>query len=338
MKIFLSFLKYHIKALTALAVTDAVFGIIFWLYGLPIEPFIYALVLSAVIIACTAAVDLYFFRLRHKKLEISQSQIDADLSNVPKPENLIEKDMIDLISALYDERRALESEKERTIKQMTEYYTVWAHQMKTPIAAMSLLLQSREEVKKAELSEQLFRIEEYTEMVLTYLRCEGHMSDFVMKQVSLDNVVKQAVRKYRGIFIKKGIVLEYENHGEGETLGYVITDEKWLTFVLEQLLSNALKYTEKGKISIYCAENIFGPKAQAPSAKILCIEDTGIGIAPEDIPRVTECGFTGYNGHADRKSTGIGLYLCKQIMTRLGFSMWIESEVGVGTRVYLQLG
>lgn len=108
----------------------------------------------------------------------------------------------------------------------------------------------------------------------------------------------------------------------------VLTDEKWLVFVLEQILSNALKYTKSGSIHIYLSPD-------AP--KTLVIEDTGIGIAPEDLPRIFEKGYTGCNGRADKRSTGIGLYLCRQIMEKLSHTIRIESEMGVGTKVYLGL-
>ena len=106
----------------------------------------------------------------------------------------------------------------------------------------------------------------------------------------------------------------------------MLTDEKWLVFVIEQLLSNAIKYTHKGKISIYLLED-----------KKLVIEDTGIGIAKEDIPRIFEKGFTGYNGRTDKKATGLGLYLCKKITTKLSHQIYIESEIGVKTKVILDL-
>ena len=128
-------------------------------------------------------------------------------------------------------------------------------------------------------------------------------------------------RKYSQMFILKKIQLVYT-----PIEMKVLTDEKWLVFVLEQILSNALKYTSTGKISVYT-------KGQ----NCLVIEDTGIGIWPEDLPRVFEKGFTGYNGRKDKKSTGIGLYLCKSVIDKLKHQIWIESEAGKGTKVYLSL-
>lgn len=158
-------------------------------------------------------------------------------------------------------------------------------------------------------------------MVLSYLRLDGGSNDFVLREYNLEPIVRQAVRKYAPLFIRKKISLEL-----GSLPCRVLTDEKWLCFVIEQLLSNALKYTSKGKISIYMADET-----------TLVIEDTGIGIAPEDLPRICEKGYTGYNGRTDKKATGIGLYLCKRILTKLSHTLTIRSEVGKGTTVLLGL-
>lgn len=160
-------------------------------------------------------------------------------------------------------------------------------------------------------------------MVLQYLRLDSSSTDFVLKKYRLEDIVKQAVRKYAKIFIRKKISLNLQ-----ELDCEVLTDEKWLVFVVEQLLSNALKYTNKGSISIYM---------EPQGGKTLVIEDTGIGIAAEDLPRVFEKGFTGYNGRADKKSTGIGLYLCKRILCKLSHTITIESTVGKGTSVKINL-
>ena len=158
-------------------------------------------------------------------------------------------------------------------------------------------------------------------MVLSYIRLGSNKNDFVLKEYDLDNIIRQAVRKYAPLFIRKKISLDFK-----PTNYKVLTDEKWLVFVIEQLLSNAIKYTNKGKISIYSLEN-----------KKLVIEDTGIGISKEDIPRIFDKGFTGYNGRTDKKATGLGLYLCKNILDKLSHKISIESEVGVKTKVILDL-
>ena len=158
-------------------------------------------------------------------------------------------------------------------------------------------------------------------MVLSYIRLGSNENDFVIKEYDLDNIVRQAIRKYAPLFIRKKINLDFQ-----PTTYKVLTDEKWLVFVIEQLLSNAIKYTNKGKISIYPLED-----------NKLVIEDTGIGISQEDIPRIFDKGFTGYNGRTDKKATGLGLYLCKNILDKLSHKISIESEVGVKTNVILDL-
>ena len=170
---------------------------------------------------------------------------------------------------------------------------------------------------------ELIKIEQYVEMVLDYLRAGKMSSDLLIEEYSLDKIIRQAIRKYARMFILKKISLEYT-----EIPVKVLTDEKWLVFVLEQIISNALKYTHKGKIAIYMEER---------EEKTLVIEDTGIGIRSEDIPRVFQRGFTGYNGRQDKKSTGIGLYLSKQILEKLHHRIRIESQVEIGTRVCIDL-
>ncbi|PKM71531.1 MAG: hypothetical protein CVU92_08175, partial [Firmicutes bacterium HGW-Firmicutes-17] len=171
--------------------------------------------------------------------------------------------------------------------------------------------------------QELFKIEQYVEMVLQYLRLESMSSDLILVEYDLADIVRQAVKKYGIIFINKKISLEL-----AELNCRVLTDEKWLVFVLEQIISNALKYTNQGKISIYLDDW---------SEKTLIIEDTGVGIRDEDIARIFDRGFTGYNGRMDKKSTGIGLYLCQQVLNKLSHSITVTSQVGKGTRVSIDL-
>ena len=216
------------------------------------------------------------------------------------------------------------------LNDMMDYYGMWAHQIKTPISAMRILLQSGRESEEEKIDRklydslqmELFKTEQYVEMVLSYLRIGDISKDMVLTNCDLGKVVRQAVKKYSRLFILQKISLEL-----GEIKETVLTDEKWLSFVVEQILSNALKYTKKGKVSIYMADTCH-----------LVIEDTGIGISAEDLPRIMEKGYTGYNGREDKKSTGIGLYLCKKVMDKLNHGIQISSEPGKGTKVTLDLG
>ena len=158
-------------------------------------------------------------------------------------------------------------------------------------------------------------------MVLTYLRLEEGGSDYVIRPCSVDEVVRAAVRRFAGEFIDRRIRLDYEPV-QWET----VTDGKWLTFVVEQLLSNALKYTgQEGVIRIY------------RQGDELCIADTGMGIAPEDLPRIFERGYTGGNGRTDRQASGIGLYLCRRICQNLGHTITaVAHEDGTELQIDLQ--
>lgn len=320
-KILSGYLKQHRKGIAVFLLFSAVFAAVFFLYRLETEAVLYSALLCLCIGLILAAIDFIGYYRRHIQMRKLRQKELVDLQRLPAPRSLSERDYTDLITALHDDRVRLITEYDSHKSEMIDYYTLWAHQIKTPIAAMRLLLQADDSEQNNELLAELFKTEQYVEMVLSYLRLGSNTTDYVIARYSLDEIVKQAVRKYAPLFIRKNIRLDFQPL-ECE----VLTDEKWLAFVVEQLLSNALKYTVKGKISIYLRKN-----------KTLVIEDTGIGIAEEDLPRICEKGFTGYNGRTDKKATGIGLYLCKQILARLSHTIVIESAVGRGTKVKIGL-
>jgi hypothetical protein len=322
-KLPVAYIKQNFLLILTAAGSAGIFLVVIALYQLPAETVGYASALTALFLLTVGFIRFRHFCGKHRELTDLRNQITVPAVPLPETSSLIERDYQELIRLLDKERGRIVYDKDRAYQEMVEYHTIWAHQIKTPIAAMRLLLQSDSTPDKNELSEQLFRIEQYTEMVLQFIRLGSTGTDFVFRTVALDDCVKQAVRKYAKSFIRKQIKLKYDPI-EAE----VLTDEKWLVFVIEQLLSNALKYTPQGEISICMHPD--RPKA-------LVIEDTGIGIDPADLPRVFEHGYTGFNGRADKKSTGIGLYLCKRIMDRLSHTIEIESEVGRGTKVILGL-
>lgn len=315
------FLSAHKKSIIAWLITCAVFAVVFSLYELPLAPVLYGAVLSGFFGAVIIAADFVSYRRKRTALQRLADEITLSAENIPLPQNGIEEDYTKLIHTLYDSLKAAENEAAEKLSDMTDYYTMWVHQIKTPIAAMGLILQNGDSPEYSELSENLQKIEQYAEMVLCYLRLDSNSSDLVIKEYDLDSIVKQAVRKFSSQFIRRQLKLVYKPLEKT-----VLTDEKWLLFVIEQIISNAVKYTPSGEVEIYCEEPL-----------TLCIRDTGIGIAPEDIPRIFEKGYTGCNGRLDKKASGIGLYLCRRICGKLGHKITAESgDSGTVIRLYLE--
>lgn len=327
-----SFLKIRKMPIIIFTGIVVIFGILFYLYDIPFDAIIYGCELSFVWCAVCLFIDFYKYYKRHKLLHINREQFFDDAEQLPEHMDIIEYDYQELAKELYQAKQELISKNRIAKKELLDYYGMWVHQIKTPIAALDILLQNTERmlyqldekemmqkaISVSDMKMELFKIEQYVEMALNYLRVEDISSDLVFKKQELDDMVCQVIRKYAKIFISKKIKLDFK-----PTKACIVTDEKWFIFVLEQLISNALKYTKKGQISIYMKE------------KSLVIEDTGIGIPAEDLPRIFEKGFTGYNGRENKKSTGIGLYLCKNIMDKLQWNITVDSEVGSGTKIYL---
>lgn len=291
-----------------------IFAVIISLYDIPSDAWQYAALLIFVFLLVLTVFDFLKFYRKHQKLVEASRQI-LILPNILKESRLdIDKDYIRIIGIQADEIQRIVTESDLSRTDMLDYYSMWVHQIKTPISAMHLMLQTNKSSENNALKLELFKIEQYVEMALNYLRLVGDSSDFVIKPHKISEIIKSAVKKYKGIFIEKNIALNFE-----EMEFVTITDEKWLAFAIEQILSNALKYTNSGSITIRM------------EGDMLLIQDTGCGIIKEDLPRVFEKGFTGYNGRMDKKSTGIGLYLCKRILNKLSHDIVISSDPGVGT-------
>lgn len=320
MKLLCSYLRRQTKLILMLLLFVILFAVVFSLYNLPVEAVAYASALCLTVGLLLFAVGYGRYVQRHRLLQRLLQNVEETVFQLPPPMSKLEADYQSLLRAVCADRTRITAEHEDTYQDMTNYYTLWAHQIKTPIAAMYLLLQ--EEVPDRDtLSAELLKIEEYVEMVLSYLRLGSDSTDYLLRRCDLDEIVRATIRKYAKLFILKQITLTFD-----ETHCTVLTDEKWLSFSIGQLLSNALKYTpEQGTIHIYGEQ------------EALVIADNGIGIRAEDLPRVFEKGFTGYNGRGTRKSTGIGLYLCRRILTKLGHDIAITSQPGKGTQVRVDL-
>lgn len=315
-------LKDHRKSIVLYLVLMFLYCVVAALSKIPMGPIIYSTYVFGFIgiVICLWDYQKYVKKY-HALLNVYENR-GISLEQLPMSKNLIEETYQEILKALYDNQQAAKMQLGEQKTEMSDYYTLWAHQIKTPIAAMKLLLEQKEEQNGYMLETELFKIEQYVEMVLQYLRLESISSDLVLKPYSLQDIVRQAVKKYAMSFIGKKLTLQLEPFEET-----VLTDEKWISFVIEQILSNSLKYTQTGSITISVEDTEEETK--------LMIKDTGIGISPEDLPRICDRGFTGYNGRMDKKSTGIGLYLCKQVTTRLSHHLEITSVVGKGTTVTL---
>lgn len=346
MKLFLDYLnkiKFHIL----LMIFPTIFtGIIFFLYQLSPEPVLYValLWLLAGLTACMTGFSNY--RKKLQQLTLIATAPDINLSRMDTPSDQIESLQQDIMHRLNQMRMNVETAGQKSLEEMTDYYTMWAHQIKTPIFALRLLLQENPSENKDALAE-LFKIEQYVEMVLGYLRTEDMSSDLKLSRCNLDTIIRRQIHKYAGIFVSKKLSLTYKGISES-----VLTDEKWLGFVIGQILSNALKYTRAGGIHIYLkdvnsshqnSDNLSDTVISSTSTATdtatsitLIIEDTGIGIREEDLPRIFEKGYTGVNGRENNRATGIGLYLSQKIMNRLGHRIYITSEEGTGTKVFLE--
>ena len=286
-----------------------------------LEDLAYLLILELFVLGVIMTVDLIRYKARVKQVEDLLKRPVSEQSYNVEAKDILEERYVDLIHAQEKSRVDTENVSARSSKDMEQYYSIWVHQIKTPISGMNVLLQSMEPTEEVgELQNQLFSVEQYVDMALQYQKIKSTTNDFSFAEIPLNKVIRENIRKYARLFIAKKLAVRYE-----ETALRVLTDEKWISFVLGQIITNAVKYSDKGSITISAYED--------ECNTYLSVKDEGIGISPEDLPRVFERGYTGYNGRADKKSTGIGLFLCKSVTRMLGHKIQISSEPGKGTEV-----
>lgn len=328
----LNYIKSKKKSFLMVLVCSAIFAFTFWMYGITVAAVLYPALVCMVIMAAAFAVMACSEYGKWKNMqEILQRAVGddsefvkiLDTAEIRKQVNTtdeIENELLEIIERLKNGGMRLNDSMNMKYSDMVDYYTMWVHQIKTPIASMHLILQKEDSEDSRRLRAELFRVEQYVQMVLCFLRLDSDFTDYVIKEYRVDDIIRPAVRRLAPQFIMKKLSLEYEQTDE-----VALTDEKWLSFVVEQVLSNAVKYTSAGSISIKC------------DGDRLVISDTGIGIAAEDLPRIFDKGYTGFNGRADRKASGIGLYLCRRTCDNLGHSIKVESVPGHGTTIIIGL-
>ncbi len=339
---YLHYLRFHFRSILLYILFCAVFAVVFVLYHLPVGAALYPALLCGVLGLAAFWYDSRRVWHRHQqlaRLEESREllaeavwaqnvadvrkarQADGSAGPFPAADSQAEADYQELFRLFTAEQFRQTELLNQRYEDMIDYYTVWAHQIKTPIASIRLNMQNEDSDFARLVGEDLQRIEQYVEMVMAFLRLDSDSTDYVFRPCGLDEMIRQAVRKFASQFIRRNLRLQFEPTGIT-----IVTDEKWFCFVIGQILSNSLKYTRSGGIDI---------RLETPG--ILCIRDTGIGIAPEDLPRIFEKGYTGYNGRTDKKASGLGLYLCRRICENLGHSISAQSEPGEGTVIRIDV-
>lgn len=315
------YLRQHRRLIGVFFAFCAIFFVVFALYHLPLGAVLYPMLLCMVLGGGFLVYDYFWAFRKHQRLLEMAGQSAELMEGFLESKDWLEVDYREIVEALRGQLKSAKDGMNAKYSDMVDYYTVWVHQVKTPIAALRLYLEGEDSENARRMREEVFRIEQYVGMVLAFLRLDFESTDYVFMEYDLDDIVRGAVKKFAGQFIRKKIALNYEPLGLK-----VVTDKKWLSFCIEQILSNALKYTKSGSVTI-----------ALDGAWMLAVRDTGIGIAPEDLPRVFEKGYTGYHGREDQKASGIGLYLCRRICENLGHSISIASQSGEGTTVRICL-
>lgn len=276
--------------------------------------FIFALSFFAIFILSEFPLDKFllgfeilgFFLLIY--LSIQYSKYKKEESFRKKYENLL------------DENNRLRSIYINEKKDLEEYFLLWTHQIKTPITVANLILNKKSDPDTKKLKEEMFYIEEYTNMAINYIKLTDRATDMDIEKVDLDRLIKTLLKKYSLIFINKGISLDYK-----ESKVEVLTDSKLLSIMIEQIMSNALKYTERGKITISFDKD----------KNTLSIMDTGIGIRDEDLGKIFDRGYSGFNGRVNHKSSGLGLFLVREISKILKLRVEVKSKLGQGSEFFI---
>ena len=284
----LSFLKSEYRVFITLLFVCSIFGGVFLFAGLNMEYFV--LGLEIILFALFIFLVMEWFSYVKKE------------------------DMAKRIEELEIENKALQSKIIDERKDLEEYFLLWIHQIKTPITVCNLILGKPDADHR--LREQMIYIEEYTNMAMNYLKLLERTSDMDIYEVDLDIIISSIVKKYSLIFIEKKISLDYT-----PTNAKVISDAKWLSIMLEQIISNALKYTKSGKISINFDKELLK----------LSIKDTGIGILSKDIKKIFDRGYSGFNGRVNEKSSGLGLYMVGRIAQILNIKIEVYSKLNIGS-------
>ncbi len=312
------YILQKVPLFSVIIITAIIFFIVFITENIPIDTVFYALLISAFAFLLYLIIDFFYYLKKIKRLYRVRSDVLHKTDNLPKVTNESDKLYSEIIENWEIIYNKFDMEQTKKLSEISDFYTKWVHQIKTPIFALSLLV--KDLPNNNMMLSELNKIEQYTGMVLSYLRLFESDNDLVIKEVNIKNISSDVLKNFTPIFLSKGLrpVLEVDDL-------YIKTDEKHLKFAISQIISNACKYSEKSDIHITLKDNV------------LRISDKGIGIDSSDLPRIFDKGFTGFSGRIEEKSTGLGLYLCKKTLDILGFSISAVSEKWQGTDVFVNL-
>ncbi|WP_373808317.1 sensor histidine kinase [Streptococcus ferus] len=292
------------------------FFLTFYLYRLPLVYFQTSFIFVSTILILLSLGLYYCFYQKMTSLHFFLAV--ANLDNLNQLEQPSDKAYQKIIAALIQKEAEAALVYQSDQDKMQQMIKLWSHQMKIPLATLSLMEQTNQ-LEKESVRQQILRLENNLSRLMNYIKFNQNQSDFRFASVSMRDILVDLVKKNQVLYRQKDLSLTIE----GDWI--LKSDKKWLSFSLAQILDNAIKYNKPGgKVSIRIQD------------KSVCIQDTGIGILAEDIPRIFEEGFTGYNGHEHQKATGLGLYMTKQILNHLEFDISIQSQVDQGTKVLIR--
>lgn len=321
----MSYIEEKIGTIIFLIFYLLILGLFLWIFAVP------GVIILIFVLVYLLAFSIFFIvsYLRFKKNsediikevdELEEKYLISEIISKPKSiENYgYYYALKEACKAMNDKVTCIDNERQ----EYQEYIESFAHEIKTPIAAISLYADNK---KDAEIKEEVNKINNLVEQVLFYARSENPEKDYFVKKLNLEDVIHGVILNYKDTILKQNITLDIHDLGT-----YVFTDEKWLSFIISQIIQNAIKYkTQKdAKISIYseCSKN----------KVILYIKDNGIGIKASDLPRVFEKGFTGSN-RSKEYATGMGLYLCKKLCDKLNLNIEINSQIKNYTEIKIVL-
>ncbi len=307
-----AFLKEYRFFYSQYAILVGIYWLVFYLYRLPMHYFLTANIISLTTLGLISLWKYYQFKTKIKNLQEFIYVTDLDSLTLPS-----DKVYHSLIIKLNEEASKKLLQQRNQQKNTESLIKMWSHQMKLPLSALSLMVQTQSTDVK-EYQQQVFRLEKYLNNLLSYLKFKQHHDDFRFQIVSVREIISSIVKESRYLCIAKELSVTIQGNCQ------LKTDKKWLRFALMQLIDNAIKYSTKG-----------GNITITLNSKSIIISDNGIGILSEDLPCLFDEGFTGFNGHEHQKATGLGLYMTKEILDQLNLDIKVNSLIGEGTQVII---